>query len=247
MSTIVSIDVMQVALTLVVTDLVLAMLMIGTVVVEGRIHNISRNTTSDALTDVVSEPEFEVVLGVQQILAVVHEDICTNANQATISNFIVVTAGHENVVEVAGVVSQVSDVPINQRVVDVARVDGHVGEVINDSVEDFEKVRQWIRLFVWLEWHAVLIESLHANSQRFGDIDVFDPLDKEPHDVTLVFDVVDEHVVIEAMEWCALFQKVLQILAHNELEGVAWDGVDESVVGGQSDERGSITMVNKRL
>jgi hypothetical protein len=92
--------------------------------------------------------------------------------------------------------------------VDVARVDGHVREVINDSVQDFEKVRQWIRLFIWLEWHAVLIESLHANSQRFGDIDAFDPLDKEPRHVNLVFDIVDEHVVIEAMKWCALFQKV---------------------------------------
>jgi hypothetical protein len=90
------------------------MLMIGTVVVEGEIHNISRNTTSDALTDAVSKPEFEVVLGIQQILAVVHEDICTNADQATISLFVVVTAGHEDVVEIAEVASQVSDVPINQ-------------------------------------------------------------------------------------------------------------------------------------
>jgi hypothetical protein len=57
-----SMNIAQVALTLFVANLVLPMLMIGTVVVEGSIHNISRNTISDVLTDVVSEPKSAILL-----------------------------------------------------------------------------------------------------------------------------------------------------------------------------------------
>lgn len=229
MSTIVSIDGVQVRLTLFVADLVLAMLMIGTVVVEGRIHNISRDTTSNALTNVVSEPKSAIVLSfrVQQSLAVVHEQVCTNADQATIAYFIVATAGHEDVTKVVGVAFQVGDVPVNHRIVDVACVGGHVGEMLEDSVKDSEVLGHPSGLTKLIDLHVFLsVGRLHANSQRFGDIHVLDPMEKELHDVGYVFDVVDEHLLIKAIAWCARDQGVLQVCAHDALKVVAWDGID---------------------
>jgi hypothetical protein len=211
-------DAVQTVLTLLVADLVVAMLVISTVVNEVRAHNIS---AFSLLYSMVLQPtqKFLVILLGQQSVAVVHNNICTHANQGAITHFIITTAGHENVVEVARVASYVSDVPVNQRVVDIVCVDSHVGEMSKDVMEGSENFRHSFGLStIFIVFFA---NGVHAVVEAFGDIHVLDPLDKKLRNVRYASDVVDGHLLVEAMVFCALSQNFLHILTHNALEGIA--------------------------
>ena len=138
---------MEIALTLLVADFVIAMLVVGTVVSESGIHDISRDVVL-VLADVILEPVAEVflVLGGEKSFAMVHEDVCAHANQATLFHLIITTAGQEEIVEVVGIVSQEIDVPVDHGVADVACVGGVVGEVLEDVVESSDDLRYAWRL-----------------------------------------------------------------------------------------------------
>jgi hypothetical protein len=104
-----------------------------------------------------------------------------------------------------GFVSQVSDVPVNERVVNIACVDSHVGEMTKDVVKGPENLRHSFRLSTIFSWHEeYLVNGFHAVIKRFGDVHVLDPLNKELRSVRCVFDVVDGHVIVKAVEWYAL-------------------------------------------
>jgi hypothetical protein len=107
-----------------------------------------------------------------------HEDVCTSADQATTSHFVVATAGHEDVAEVIEVAFQVGDVPGNHRIVDVTCVDGHVGEMLEDSVGDSEVLGHPSGLTKLIHLHVLLsVGRFHAGSRRFGDIHGLDPME----------------------------------------------------------------------
>jgi len=138
---------MKIALALLVADFVIAMLVVGTVVNESGIHHISGDVVL-VLADVILEPVAEVflVLGSKKRFAMVHEDVCAHANQATLFHLIITTAGQEEIVEIVGVVSQEVDVPVDHGVADIACVGGIVGEVLEDVVESSDDFRHAWRL-----------------------------------------------------------------------------------------------------
>jgi hypothetical protein len=226
------INFVQVILTLLVAALFVAMLVVSTVgAEEAEAHDVS---TPGFLWGVVLQPTREVlvIFSSKQSVAMVHNDISAHANQGAITHFIVTTADHENVVEIARVLYQVIDVPVNQRVVNVAHVGSHVGEMSKDVVEGSENLRHSFGLStIFIVFFA---NGLHAVVEAFGDIHVLDPLNEELCNVRCASDVVDGHLFVEVMVFCALSQNFLQVLAHNALESVAWDGVDVLVVPCQS-------------
>ena len=63
--------------------------------------------------------------------------------------------------------------------------------------------------------------------QRIGDVHVLDPLGKELYDISVVLDIVGNQSVASAVYDAALvlFQGGLEILAQNECETVAGNGV----------------------
>jgi hypothetical protein len=84
-------------------------------------------------------------------------------------------AVHENVVEIARAVPQVSDVPVNEGVVNIAGVDSHVGEMSKDVVEGPENLRHSFGLStIFIVFFA---NGVHAVVEGLGDVHVLDPLD----------------------------------------------------------------------
>ena len=238
---------MEIALTLVdlvlVADSVIAVKVVSAVVREAAIHDISWNLVSDCLFDMILEPELTETesLGGEQLLTMMNEDVGTHADQAAILCLVVVLADLEDHVEVDLLVgSQPSDEPVDHGVMEVAVVEVHVGEVLDDRVEVCKSFG-----------HGVLLLSkvgLQADSQRFSGIHISDPLSQKFHDTFLVLDVVGDESVAMGMHDAALVfsQGGLEILAQNECETVAGNGVVGLVMELQRDGRKSGPRLVKR-
>jgi hypothetical protein len=138
-----------------------------------------------------------VTLPGEKRLAVVHDGVCTHASQGTILQLIIAAAGHEDGFKVVGVETQVVDVPVDHGIMDVTLVDSQVGEVSKDCAEDSENLRHSFGLSKISSRHVILIANcVQANVQRGGNVHRFDLLDKELDDILVVFDVVDEYLLI---------------------------------------------------
>lgn len=194
------------------------MFVVGAELIEVDGKNVSRDALS--VLDVVSKPQLEaVLLANREGGLVVGKDVGVDAHQTTVHTTLIFQAGVEDLHDALVFVSlQPDDEPVDKGVEDVAVESVHIGEVIDDKVEDFENFGDIL---------VILLDSLGTQRDSHGSNSVasVDPMGQEDTNTFVgsrfVADRCQAEILVDATN--VFVQGKQQAFAHDRCEMVTLD------------------------